>query len=153
MKELKQQIAAMPLRWKGDSVQVLMVTTRDTGRWIVPKGWTMKDMKPWAAAAAEAMEEAGVSGHVGKDVFGTFTYDKRLDDGGVIPCLVHVYPMIVKDEHKRWKEKSERKRAWFDVTKAAKLVDEPELADLLRLLAKKPKKVPVVGPILKRAAS
>ncbi|PWJ21219.1 NUDIX hydrolase [Jannaschia seohaensis] len=153
MKEVRQQIAAMPLRWKGESVQVLMVTTRDTKRWIVPKGWTMKDVKPWAAAATEAMEEAGVSGHVAKEVFGTFTYDKRLDNGDTVPCRVRVYPMIVEDEHKRWKEKSERKRAWFDVRKAAKLVDEPELADLLRSLAKKPKKVPVVGPILRRAAS
>ncbi|WP_245190959.1 NUDIX hydrolase [Jannaschia formosa] len=143
----------MPLRWKGNEVQVLMVTSRDTGRWVVPKGWTMKDLKPWAAAATEALEEAGVTGHVAKEVFGTYSYDKRLDDGSTVPCRVRVYPMIVTDTRSRWKEKSERKRAWFAVAKAAKLVDEPELADLLLSLAKKPKKVPVVGPILKRAAS
>jgi len=153
MLEARQQIAAMPLRWKGGAVQVLMVTSRDTGRWVVPKGWTMKGLKPWDAAATEALEEAGVTGHISREVFGTYSYHKRLDDGATVPCDVRVYPMIVEKMRPRWKEKSERKRSWFDVAKAAKLVDEPDLADLLMSLARKPMKTPVAGPILKRAAS
>ena len=153
MKNARRQIAAMPLRWKGDDVQVLMITSRDTGRWVVPKGWTMKDVKPWAAAAIEALEEAGAKGHVAREPFGTYGYDKRLDDGTRVPCVVRVYPMIVDRLKSEWKEKDERRRRWFHVAEAAGKVDEPELADLLMQLAKKPTKAHVAGPMLRKAAS
>ncbi|KIT16502.1 hypothetical protein jaqu_17300 [Jannaschia aquimarina] len=128
-----------------------MITSRDTGRWVVPKGWTMKGVRPWAAAAIEALEEAGAKGHIAKDVLGTYSYDKRLDDGDTVSCEVDVYPMIVEKLKSDWKERDERVRRWFGVEKAADLVDEDELADLLKLLARKPKKVPVAGPLLKKA--
>jgi 8-oxo-dGTP pyrophosphatase MutT (NUDIX family) len=153
MKEAKRQIAAMPLRWKDGEVEVLMVTSRETERWIVPKGWTMKDMQPWEAAATEALEEAGVSGRISREPFGSYSYQKRLDGGRSVLCRVKVYPMIVAEMRKTWKEKSERRRAWFRVGKAAKMVDEPELAALLRSLSKKPKKAPVAGRLLRQAAS
>ena len=149
----RQQIAALPLRWKGDRVQVLMITSRDTGRWIVPKGWTMKSVKPWAAAAVEALEEAGAKGRIAREACGTYDYDKRLDDGGAVPCRVRVYPMIVDKLKSRWKEESERTRRWFPAHEAADLVDEPELASLLMRIARKPKKAPVAGPMLRRAAA
>lgn len=152
MVKVKRQVAALPLRWKGDTVQVLMVTSRDTGRWIVPKGWTMKDRKPWAAAALEAMEEAGAKGHVAREIFGTYDYDKRLDDGEVQPCRVAVYPMIVERLRSVWKEKGQRTRRWFPLEEAADLVDEPELAEMLRRISAKPKKAPVAGPLLRKAA-
>lgn len=151
--QTRQQIAAMPLRWHKGDVQVLMVTTRDSGRWVVPKGWTMKGIKPWAAAAIEALEEAGAKGEIAKDVFGTYHYDKVLSDGSRVECRVRVFPMIVEETKKNWKEKDERTRDWFGVKEAAKLVDEPELAQLLKSLAHKPKKAPIVGHMLRRAAS
>ncbi len=143
----------MPLRWNKNSVEVLMITSRDTGRWIVPKGWTMKGKKPWAAAAIEALEEAGAKGHVARDVFGTYSYKKMLDDGTALPCNVQVYPMVVERLKSDWKERGERIRKWFPLKKAAKLVDEPELADMMSRLTVKPKKVPVAGPLLRKAAS
>ncbi|WP_299646065.1 NUDIX hydrolase [uncultured Jannaschia sp.] len=149
----RQQVAAMPLRWNKNSVEVLMITSRDTGRWIVPKGWTMKGKKPWAAAAIEALEEAGAKGHVARDVFGTYSYKKMLDDGTALPCNVQVYPMVVERLKSDWKERGERIRKWFPLKKAAKLVDEPELADMMSRLTVKPKKVPVAGPLLRKAAS
>lgn len=152
MTKPREQIAAMPLRWKGGAVQVLMVTSRDTGRWVVPKGWTMKDVKPWAAAAIEALEEAGAKGHISREAFGTYGYQKGLDDGTFIPCRVRVYPMIVDRLKSSWKERDQRTREWFNVAEAAELVDEPELAELLLSLVKKPMKTPVAGPLLKRAA-
>jgi 8-oxo-dGTP pyrophosphatase MutT (NUDIX family) len=152
MSKMRHQIAALPLRWKGAEVQVLMITSRDTGRWIVPKGWTMKDRKPWSAAALEALEEAGAKGHVARDVFGTYRYDKVLDDGTALPCKVRVYPMIVEKLASNWKEADERRRRWFSLREAAERVDEPELADMLRRLTVKPKKAPVAGPLLRKAA-
>ena len=108
-----RQIAALPLRLNGDAVEVLMITSRDTGRWVVPKGWTMKSVKPWAAAAIEALEEAGAKGHIARDPCGIYRYDKRLDDGTSVPCRVQVYPMVVDKLKSRWKEKGQRVRQWF----------------------------------------
>lgn len=153
MGKARDQIAALPLRWNGDTVEVLMVTSRDTGRWIVPKGWTMKGVKPWAAAAIEAMEEAGAEGHIARVVFGTYRYTKILEDGASQPCRVRVYPMVVERLKDDWKEKGERKRRWFPLPEAAGLVNEPELADLISRLRAKPKKAPVAGPMLRKAAS
>ena len=153
MQKAKEQIAALPLRWNGDDVEVLMITSRDTGRWVVPKGWTMKGVKPWAAAAIEAMEEAGAKGHIAREIFGTYGYDKILDDGSAQPCNVRVYPMVVDRLKSDWKEKDERTRKWFPLAEAAGLVDEPELSDMLTRLSVKPKKAPVAGPMLRRAAS
>ncbi|WP_308915631.1 NUDIX hydrolase [Jannaschia sp. LMIT008] len=151
MQRTRRQVAALPLRWKGRKVQVLMITSRDTGRWIVPKGWTMKSVKPWAAAAIEALEEAGAKGHIGQEPVGSYGYDKLLDNGQAVPCRVKVYPMIVDKLKSDWKEKAERRRRWFDAGEAAELVDEDELAGLLRDLARKPKALPVAGPMLRKA--
>mgnify|MGYP006283115083 FL=1 len=113
-----------------------MVTSRDTGRWIVPKGWLMDDAKPWQAAEIEALEEAGAKGFVGREDIGEYTYDKRLDDGSVLTCRVRVYPMRVEKLKRTWKERGERKRRWFSPEAAARRVQEPELADMLRRLEK-----------------
>ena len=149
----RRQIAALPLRLKGGAVEVLMITSRDTGRWVVPKGWTMKSVKPWAAAAIEALEEAGAKGHIAREACGTYRYDKRMEDGEAVPCRVRVYPMIVDKLLSRWKEAAERERRWFPAAEAAGLVDEPELADLLRRLDRKPKRMPVAGRLLRKLAA
>lgn len=145
-----EQIAALPLRWDGKGrLSVLMVTSRDTGRWVMPKGWRMDGKKPWIAAEIEALEEAGAVGFIGSDVIGTYRYDKILDCGTALPCRVTVYPMIVERLRKRWKERQERKRRWFSPKDAARRVDEPDLAALLLCLATKPHKVPAVKKLLK----
>lgn len=147
-----EQIAALPLRWEDDdSVSVLMVTSRDTGRWVMPKGWEMDGKKPWHAAEIEALEEAGAKGHIGHECIGTYRYPKILDDGRVIPCTVRVYPMVVEKLKRDWKERKQRVRKWFTPKAAAKLVDEQELADLLMTLHKKPSQQPAIRTLLKAA--
>lgn len=132
------QIAALPIRWtESGKLRVLMVTSRDTRRWVMPKGWTMDGLKPWAAAAVEALDEAGAEGHVSTTKIGEYRYEKILDDGSRLPCVVQVYPMIVKRLKRTWKEKHERERRWFSPKAAASRVDEPDLAELLRKLEKK----------------
>jgi len=145
-----EQIAAMPLRiLKDGSVEVLMVTSRDTGRWVMPKGWEMDGKKPWRAAEIEALEEAGAVGYVGSGMIGTYRYTKILGDGSVIPCIVRVYPMIVEKLKRNWKEKGQRKRRWFTPKDAAKRVVEEDLSELLKSLHKKPLKEPAVRELLK----
>jgi 8-oxo-dGTP pyrophosphatase MutT (NUDIX family) len=150
MAKIGKQIAALPMRWDEDGAfKVLMVTSRDTGRWVMPKGWTMDGKKPWTAAEIEALEEAGAVGYVGQAVLGKYTYKKKLDNGTSLKCEVDVYPMVVESLKRNWKERHQRKRKWFSAKAAAKRVSEPKLAELLRSLANKPSKQPVIREFLK----
>ena len=150
MTDVGEQIAALPMHWdKKGNLRVLMVTSRDSGRWVMPKGWEMNGKKPWAAAEIEALEEAGAKGYISREAIGIFTYDKRLDDGSVLPCVVRVYPMVVDKLQRRWKERHQRKRRWFTPKAAARRVQEPELSDLLLSLKSKPKKQPVIREMLR----
>ena len=132
-----RQVAALPTRTdKSGAIEVLLVTSRDTKRWIVPKGWPMEGRSPWKAAAIEALEEAGVEGDIARKPLGTYTYVKRRDRRPDIPCEVAVYPMQVERQLKRWKERDQRERHWFAPAKAADLVDESDLGALLAALDK-----------------
>ena len=127
------QYAALPYRLSG-GLMVLLLTSRDTGRWVLPKGWPMKGKTPYSAARREALEEAGVVGPIARRSIGSFHYPKRLADGGTVTCEVHVYPLAVESQRKRWRERHERTQQWFTPEDAAQRVQEPELADLLRTL-------------------
>ncbi|MGV6849469.1 MAG: NUDIX hydrolase [Marinibacterium sp.] len=132
MTDTADQIAALPVHWdKSGKLRVLMVTSRDTGRWVMPKGWLMDGKKPWRAAEIEALEEAGAVGFISKEAFGIYHYDKVLGPDRHVRCRVTVYPLMVDRLKRRWKERKERTRHWFSLKKAARLVDEPELTDLL----------------------
>lgn len=132
MAQVGEQIAALPLlRDKKGKLKVLMVTSRDTGRWVMPKGWEMDGEKPWQAAAIEALEEAGAEGYIGDDILGTYRYPKILKSGEIMPVVVRVYPMVVEKLRRDWKERKQRTRRWFSIKAAAKRVDEPDLAELI----------------------
>ncbi|MBU2959766.1 NUDIX domain-containing protein [Citreicella sp. C3M06] len=145
-----EQIAALPLHWdRNGDLKVLMVTSRDTGRWVMPKGWQMDGLKPWAAAEIEALEEAGAKGRISCNELGVYHYDKLLEGGNVLPCSVRVYPMIVDKLKRNWKERGERKRRWFSPEAAAARVHEPELSELLLSLSDKPRRQPIIRQLLK----
>ena len=133
---IARQIAALPVHWdRKGRLRVLMVTSRDTGRWVMPKGWLMDGKKPWRAAKIEALEEAGAVGFVSDKALGRYHYEKRLTGGESVLCRVTGYPMVVDRLKRRWKERKERKRHWFSPNKAARLVNEEELTGLLKRLA------------------
>ena len=150
MPQTGEQIAALPMRWdrKGD-LKILLVTSRDTCRWVIPKGWTMDGHSPWTAAEIEALEEAGAVGYISKQEIGIYRYPKTMDDGRIVPCRVRIYPMIVEKLKHNWKERKERKRQWFTPRSASRRVDEEDLSKLLLSLAKKPKKQPVIQSLLR----
>jgi 8-oxo-dGTP pyrophosphatase MutT (NUDIX family) len=126
------QVGALCVRRRHNgSCQVLLVTSRDTGRWIIPKGWTAKRLKDHKAAAREAKEEAGVSGKVKSKPIGKYTYPKT-DHRGARPLRVAVFLLLVLRERDRWPEQNQRRRAWFDIHEAAKEVAESELRTLIR---------------------
>ena len=130
-RERKVQYAALPFRPGRDGVEVLLITSRETQRWVIPKGWPMKGKTPREAAALEAHEEAGLDGPVAEHPVGRYGYDKRLKGGKDRPVEVLVFPLRVETLSDDWPEKAQRRREWFSPTVAAALVDEPELKALI----------------------
>ena len=90
----RQQFAALPFRDE-DGLQVMLVTSRETRRWVLPKGWPIKGLKPHSVAAREALEEAGLTGRMSKEPIGSYRYRKRLRNGAALTCEVDVFPMAV----------------------------------------------------------
>jgi 8-oxo-dGTP pyrophosphatase MutT (NUDIX family) len=128
---ITRQIAALPFRQRGDGcLLVLLVTSRETGRWVIPKGWPRPDREDWLSATEEAREEAGVIGSADPTSIGTFTYDKRRSTGAV-RVQVAVYRLEVTEELATWPECNERQRCWFTLSEAAAAVTEPELRVLI----------------------
>lgn len=136
----RTQVGALCWRAHGAGVQVLLITSRETGRWVIPKGGLIPGLDAPGSARREAWEEAGVEGHLSAEAaLGTFDYDKLNRKRQVAQrCRVQVFPLRVDRLVADFPEWAERRRKWFKVAKAAGLVDEPELRGLLERLAEDP---------------
>lgn len=129
------QVAALCYKETKVGRQVLLITSRDTGRWIVPKGWPMKGKDDHEAALIEAWEEAGVSkADIEEEPMGFFEYAKGLSSGDTVPVEAQVYLTRVRDLQKTYPEVDQRTREWFSPAEAAELVDEPDLKAILRAI-------------------
>jgi len=115
-------------------VRIMLVTSRNSRRWVVPKG-NLRSSTPHLAAAGEAEEEAGVRGAVCPVPLGSYRYRKRLDNGASVMVDVDVFPLAVTSELESWKEQKERERRWFSLSEAAEAVDEEDLRELFRSFA------------------
>lgn len=124
--DARVQFAALCYRISNDRVEVCLVTSRGTGRWILPKGWPMHKQTPASAAATEAYEEAGLSGKAYDHCLGVYAYVKPLKKS-IAPVMALIYPVRVKNVHSDWPEKHQRKRKWFSLSKAARKLDDPQL--------------------------
>lgn len=124
------QSAVLPYRHEGPHLQVLLITSRNTGRWIVPKGKVEPNMTPWASAAKEALEEAGLLGVVGREQVCEFSYEKW-----ETTFRVAVFPMRVAECLETWEEKDVRARAWMPASEAASRLREKELSAAIEQLA------------------
>jgi 8-oxo-dGTP pyrophosphatase MutT (NUDIX family) len=130
--KVHRQYGAVPFAIdKGRRVRVALLTSRQTGRWVIPKGWPMAGRKPAQAAARETYEEAGLIGVVlGGSPVGRYRYKKRLPTGKFVTCEVTVFLLRVRRELINWPERDQRVRAWFSLEVAATLVAERNLAKL-----------------------
>ena len=133
-----QQVAALCWRLRKGLVEVLLITSRETERWVIPKGWPMNGLSAAEAAAREAWEEAGVRGRVQSQPLGTYGYDKIIGPAQVKRCRVAVFALEVGGLKDRFPEMAERKRRWFAAADAAALVAEPDLSALLTAIAAEP---------------
>jgi 8-oxo-dGTP pyrophosphatase MutT (NUDIX family) len=132
------QYAALPYRNRPAGLEVLLVTSRDSGRWIIPKGWPIAGLSPSQAAAREALEEAGVTGRIGSEPIGTYRYDKRLADDTDRDCDVEVFALEVVDQLDSWPEQHQRQREWLGIEEASERVAETELRALIRNFGARP---------------
>ncbi|SFL20100.1 NUDIX hydrolase [Methylorubrum salsuginis] len=132
-RDARPQVGVLPMRRTPEGgTEVLLVTSRETRRWIIPKGWPMKGRKPFEAAAREAYEEAGILGHVGKRPIGFYLYEKRLKNRDAVLCQVTVFPLDVRKQLKKFPERGQREARWFSLSDAADAVIEAGLAGLIR---------------------
>ena len=106
------QVAALPWRKTEGGVEVMLITSRDSGRWVLPKGWPELGEELFDAAAREAGEEAGLKGAVSQREAGRYFYDKSVSRGESFRCEVLVYPLEVDKVADKWKEKRQRERRW-----------------------------------------
>lgn len=132
------QVAALCWRCLGDQVEVLLITSRETGRWVLPKGWPMAGRSAAEAAGREAWQEAGVRGQIQTSPLGSYLYDKVIGPAKAKRCSVSVFAMEVVETKERFPEVDQRRRSWFDPITAAGLVAEPGLSVLLTTIAQEP---------------
>jgi 8-oxo-dGTP pyrophosphatase MutT (NUDIX family) len=130
------QAGVIAYRIEDGSSEVLLITSRDTRRWIIPKGNIGRGKTARKAAELEAYEEAGVHGTIaGKIPLGFYTYFKRRDDDSTYPVSVEVYLLKVERQRKKWPEKGTRKLVWLPVAEAIRKIEEPGVVPLLKRVA------------------
>ncbi|MBS1167545.1 MAG: hypothetical protein H6R00_3570 [Proteobacteria bacterium] len=125
-----RQVAALPYRVTPHGYEVVMITTRDSGRWILPKGWPIKGLKRHESAETEAMEEAGLIGSAEPKPFGRFTYIKQFPKRQE-KVLVDVFPLAIEKQLDDWQEKGQREVRFFNPVDAAALVSDVGVGDLI----------------------
>ena len=129
------QYAALPYRRRGDGgIEVMLITSRETKRWIIPKGWPAPGFAPHDSAKNEAMEEGGIVGRIGERAIGFYHYTK-LVAGTAVPCKVEVFLLEVEEQLISWPEEGQRHIQWFELQDAGEAVQEPELSAIIRNLA------------------
>ncbi|MFQ1699096.1 NUDIX hydrolase [Loktanella agnita] len=128
--DARAQFGALCWRERKGKIEICLITSRTRKRWIIPKGWPMHKQTPAEAAAAEAFEEAGLSGDSSDQCIGAYSYAKPLH-GNVAPFIAMVYPVHVRNVHSTWPEQHQRRRKWFSQKKAVKKLSEPELKHIV----------------------
>ena len=131
-REHGQQVAALCWRPVGASVELLLVTSLNSKRWILPKGWAEPGHSLPENAAREAFEEAGVTGRIEARPAGSYHYLKQKRDGGGVPCRVDIFALKVTRLHDEWPERGTRRMEWVTPDQAAARISEPGLREILR---------------------
>jgi 8-oxo-dGTP pyrophosphatase MutT (NUDIX family) len=143
----------LPLSVRDGETVVMLVTSRDTRRWVLPKGWREPGRTAHEQAGREAFEEAGLIGEVEATPIGCYAYEKRLPGGRSVRCEVEVFAMRVDRQLEQWPEQAERETAWFTLGQAAMEVAEEGLVVLLLRLAAPPLDAAPTAEDLRRSGS
>lgn len=126
------QYAALPYRTDAQGqLEILLITSKERRRWVIPKGNPISSFRNYETAAREAFEEAGIEGGIAPEPIGSFRYLKRRRTGPDVPAMVAVFPMLVTRQLRRWPERGQRELRWFPPEDAAEAVEEPELKEII----------------------
>ena len=125
------QIAALPFIFVNDEIEICLISSRRTGRWVIPKGWAKENVDHSSHAATEAYEEAGIIGKIYAAPSASYSYTKKLHTFATVQCLVDIYLLEVTSQNLKWPEQSRRERRWVIPSLASALVEEKELAEIL----------------------
>jgi len=127
------QYGVLPYRVDAEGkLEILLITSRERGRWVVPKGNPIPFLLNYESAAREAFEEAGVEGRIATMPIGSYRYEKRRQGGGgAAPAIVNLYPLLVTRQADAWPERGQRSLRWFSPAEAAEAVEEPELSVII----------------------
>jgi len=123
-----KQSGVIPYRKKQGKIEVMLITSRNKGRWIIPKGVIEPDLNPRTSAAKEAFEEAGVQGDVHSKLLGVYKHRKWGD-----VCTVQIYAMKVRKIHRKWDE-TDREREWLSLKDALKRLQKDDLKRAMQRL-------------------
>jgi 8-oxo-dGTP pyrophosphatase MutT (NUDIX family) len=134
----ERQVGALCYRWSDDQIEILLITTRRTGRWMIPKGWPMKSRPDHEAAAREAYEEAGAVGQAQPHIIGNFVTKKMQSSGDYLPHRIDVYPLCVEEMHDNFPESGQRSRQWFQPAEAISKCDDAGLRKIIARIDKSP---------------
>jgi ADP-ribose pyrophosphatase YjhB (NUDIX family) len=127
------QSAAIPYKMDDQGkLVILLVTSRRTRRWIIPKGKVKPRTLPSRSAEHEAFEEAGVLGRIGKQPVGAYWQGDALPSGPEGSLHVQAFALEVTEELPVWDEMHLRKRRWFRLKDALRAIDDLEIRALLR---------------------
>ncbi|WP_455478374.1 NUDIX hydrolase [Bartonella sp. B10] len=122
------QVGALIYRVKNKNLEFLLITSRGSGRWIIPKGWPIPKKSFSQAALQEAFEEAGVRGIINETPIGTYEYKKsNLQIGKNRKFCVYVFSILHLYQEKKWPEQNCRAYEWVTALEAIKRVNEPQL--------------------------
>ena len=128
----RQQVGVLPYRVGEDGqVRILLITSRQSRNWIVPKGNLMPGRSWTEAAAQEAFEEAGVVGQIDDVAIGQYRYQKARPLGLGRPCVVTIFPFEVERQETEWPEQHERSQCWATLGAAARMVRNRELGRVI----------------------
>jgi len=116
-----RQSGVLPYRPSGPDLKILIILSRTSGNWIVPKGHLEPGLTARESAEAEALEEAGLLGDVGFRPIGAYTYRRHPSRGAVI-CRVRLFPMRVTQEVEEYDERGEREKRWVSADEAVDLL-------------------------------
>lgn len=125
------QAAALPFRYKNDALQIMLITSRKSRKWIIPKGLMEEGLAKYELAIKEAYEEAGIAGRVTTQSLGIYQYEKW---GGI--CKVSVFSLQVDKILDRWPEDNFRDRKWFNPEEAINIVENSELKGIIKQFVK-----------------
>jgi 8-oxo-dGTP pyrophosphatase MutT (NUDIX family) len=125
------QVAALPFELDaGGAPRFLLITSRSSGRWIIPKGWPVRGLTLPESAAREAYEEAGVRGEAGATELGRLTAGNKPGRGGRGWAVI-VYPLPVRTVLPKWREQGQRDRRWVVPAEATALLGDSDLGRML----------------------